>query len=249
MTSKLTLCIASCVVIVAGCANPGDRPATSSDASASSSAASGTQGASGTSAATGAGTATAASTPPSAAQSAAPSPAPAPKAASAPVQAITSTAFVEKAAHAGAFEIEASKLAQTKAKSEQVKAFAKRMVTDHTKVASNLRAAAGNTKIPAGLDAADKAKLDSLKRKSGAEFDAEYKAVVGVAAHQDAVSLFEAYSQQAPEGKLKKFAASSLPELKDHLAMANRLSLGASDSDASTTMASHGTGTTAHAKP
>ena len=56
--------------------------------------------------------------------------------AAAPAHAKSDESFMKDAAHAGAAEIEASKLAQTKARSADVKAFAGTMVTDHTKVAS-----------------------------------------------------------------------------------------------------------------
>ena len=44
-----------------------------------------------------------------------------------------------------------------------------------------------------------------------------------VKGHQDAVGLFEAYSKSGDNSDLKKWAAKTLPHLKQHLAMAQKL--------------------------
>jgi putative membrane protein len=41
--------------------------------------------------------------------------------------------------------------------------------------------------------------------------------------HQDAVALFEAYSKSGDNADLKKWAAKTLPHLKQHLSMAQKL--------------------------
>ena len=64
--------------------------------------------------------------------------------------------------------------------------------------------------------------LDELKGKSGKDFDQSYDQTQ-VKAHQDAVVLFEAYSRAGDDAELKRWAAKTLPNLKQHLTMAQKL--------------------------
>lgn len=123
--------------------------------------------------------------------------------------------FVETAAVAGMFEVESSKIAEEKAKSEDVKSFAAKMVEDHTKANEKLKEAAGSMTVPAKLDSAHQAKIDQLKNAEAGEFDALY-VEMQVSAHQQAVDLFGSYSQGGDDPKLKSFATETLPTLKQH---------------------------------
>jgi putative membrane protein len=132
--------------------------------------------------------------------------------------------FVSQVAISDMFEIESSKLAQTKGNAE-TKKFAEQMVTDHTKTSTELKSAvSGNTAlpIPTALDSAHQTKLDRLKGLSGAEFDREYRSQQ-VNAHEDAVSLFKRYSSGGDDAKLKEWATQTLPALQHHLEMAQAL--------------------------
>jgi putative membrane protein len=129
--------------------------------------------------------------------------------------------FVSQAAISDMFEVEASKLAAEKA-DEPTKAFAKEMITAHTKTSSELKAAVASdpkTPIPTALDTAHQNKLDVLKKLNGAEFIAEYHKLQ-VSAHEDAISLFERYAKGGDSETLKSWAVSTLPELQHHLEMA-----------------------------
>jgi putative membrane protein len=59
--------------------------------------------------------------------------------------------------------------------------------------------------------------LDNLSGLSAEEFDAAYLAAQ-LAAHVEAVTLFEGYANQGQDGALKDFAAETLPKLQDHKA-------------------------------
>ena len=133
--------------------------------------------------------------------------------------------FLSKAADAGSTEIAASKLAQSKSSNAQVKAFAASMVTDHTTVADELKQLASSKQIAVSDQpgAKHKAQIDKLSRLEGVQFDKEYAASIGVAAHQAAVKLFTQASQQASDPDIKAFAAKTLPALQHHLEMANAL--------------------------
>jgi putative membrane protein len=131
--------------------------------------------------------------------------------------------FVTIAAVSDMFEIESSKLAQQKGDANS-KAFAAKMVADHSKTSAQLKSLAANAKVelPKGLDSSHQGKIDKLNSLNGAEFDDEYDSMQ-VAAHKDAVSLFERYAKNGDHAGLKAFAAKTLPHLQQHLKMAQEL--------------------------
>jgi len=128
--------------------------------------------------------------------------------------------FVMMAASSGLLEVEASRLAMERSKSVHVRTFAQRMIGDHTKVNDELRSIAmtgGVAEVPATMMPLHSAHLEKLGPLTGEEFDREYAAQVGVAAHTEAVALFEKASQDALNAPLKSFAGRMLPTLRDHL--------------------------------
>jgi len=62
-----------------------------------------------------------------------------------------------------------------------------------------------------------------LREMSGRDFDREYAVQVGVAAHQQAVTLFERAARDAINPQLKSFAEQMLPHLRDHLRQSQAL--------------------------
>ena len=134
--------------------------------------------------------------------------------------------FVTKVALSDMMEIEAAKLALTKEPDGDTKPFAERMVKDHERTSMELKALVDggklNVALPTALDAEHQREIDELKAKSGREFDRAYDPMQ-VRAHQQAVQLFEAYSREGDNPDLKAWAAKTLPHLKQHLAMARKL--------------------------
>ena len=61
-----------------------------------------------------------------------------------------------------------------------------------------------------------------MKAPAGASFAKQYDAMQ-VAAHKDAVSLFERCANGGENAELKAFAAKTLPHLQMHLTMAENL--------------------------
>ena len=99
--------------------------------------------------------------------------------------------FVEKASVANQFEIDSSKLTLRKSNNKDIKAFAQRMVSEHSQTG----------------------KVTSL---SDRDFDKHYISMQ-IEAHKEAISLFTDYSKYGVNSTLRKFAADTLPHLKDHL--------------------------------
>lgn len=142
--------------------------------------------------------------------------------------AVGDATFVKKAAISDMYEIQASQLAQTKATSADVKTFAGKMVTDHTKTSDQLKSIVSSKSgmtLPTSIDAKHKAMLTKLKGASGSTFDSSY-AQQQIQAHQQAVMLFTSESQNGKDADLKKFATDTLPALQQHLSMAQQLPKG-----------------------
>jgi putative membrane protein len=133
--------------------------------------------------------------------------------------------FVKQAAISDMFEIESSKLAQQKADADS-KAFAEKMIKDHTETSTELKGLVSGGKvkaeIPTAMDDAHKSKLEKLQKLNGDDFDDQYDADQK-AAHKDAVSLFERYAKGGENADLKAFASKHLPHLQEHLKMAEGL--------------------------
>ena len=98
-------------------------------------------------------------------------------------------------------------------------------MTEHAKVAEELKQLASSKQIAVSDQPGAKHKLqiDKLGRLEGQQFDKEYAASIGVAAHKEAVKLFTDASQKAGDPDIKAFAAKTLPTLQHHLDMANAL--------------------------
>lgn len=144
-----------------------------------------------------------------------------------PAHAKSDESFMKDAAHAGAAEIEASKLAQSKAKSADVKAFADAMITDHTKVADELKALAAkkSVKLPEGPSIKQKAELKLIDAGDNDKFDERYAKHFGVNAHKGTIKLFEDAAKNAKDPEVKAWAEKTLPGLRHHLEMAQALSV------------------------
>jgi len=73
-----------------------------------------------------------------------------------------------------------------------------------------------------GLDQHHAALLQQLQQANGAEFDRLYVRQQ-VAAHQQAVDMFRNYSQSGDNPQLKQWASKTLPDLQEHLQLAQKL--------------------------
>lgn len=133
--------------------------------------------------------------------------------------------FLKNAAEAGNFEIEGSKLALGKSKDADIQRFARMMTDDHAQAALKLKdlATRRNVKLPKEPSLVQQAKLKYLEMRDGAKFDKSYATHIGVAAHEQAVKLFEDAAEDAEDADIKKFAADTLPVLKKHLEEAKRI--------------------------
>ena len=138
----------------------------------------------------------------------------------------TAQDFVTKVAISDMFEIQSSQLALSKQPDDDTKPFAEKMVQDHQKTSSELKGLVEGSMVkltlPTSLDSEHQHMLNELNAKSGKDFDQSYDQVQ-LKAHRDAVALFEAYAKTGDNSDLKSWAGQTLPHLKEHLSMAEKL--------------------------
>jgi len=133
--------------------------------------------------------------------------------------------FLKNASEANHAEIEASKLALAKSSSADVKAFAQQMIDDHTKAQNELQDLANgiNVIVSGKPSLTQQAEIKLLSERKGSGFDQHYAQSIGIAAHQDAVKLFQKEADKGVDPDVKAWAAKMLPALKHHLDMAQGL--------------------------
>ena len=126
-----------------------------------------------------------------------------------------------------------AKIAYANAGSEEVKAFALRMLTDHTQIVASIRAGASDKDIaPAEDDAArdlrDLSTLqrDSLRALSGRTFDSTYVAME-LERHRAILSMIDdVLLPRARTAEVREMLASSRPIIAAHIAHAEQLEAG-----------------------
>jgi putative membrane protein len=134
--------------------------------------------------------------------------------------------FVTIAANGDMLEIAASRLALSKSDDAKTKAFAEKMIEDHTRTSSELKSvvASGTVQValPQTMDQPHQEKLDQLGKLEGQDFTRRYDQMQ-LAVHKEAVALFQRYAEGGDNPALKEFASTTLPHLQEHLKLARRL--------------------------
>jgi putative membrane protein len=146
--------------------------------------------------------------------------------------------FAKKVAAGGAAEVEVTTLAEQKAGASDVKELASRLHTDHMKANDELKKIASQKgwTLPTEPTADQKAKKEKLEKLSGSAFDKGFVDMM-VTNHRANIPNFEREASKGSDADLKQFASSTIPTLKEHLDMAQKVqkSLGGSNTSKSNT--------------
>jgi putative membrane protein len=124
--------------------------------------------------------------------------------------------FMQTAAKDGMMEVEMGKMGQKQAKNAEVKKFATRMVTDHSKANAQLKALAKKKGVTLDTSAPKEHKIDD------ANFDKEYMDQM-VEDHEKDVKAFEEEAKDGSDPDVKAWANKTLPTLKKHLELAKQI--------------------------
>jgi putative membrane protein len=130
-------------------------------------------------------------------------------------------AFVTTAAQGGMAEVQDANVALQNGGSAKVKAFAERMIADHTKANMQLTeiAKSDGFTLPSGLSATDATMKSELSMEKGSSFDDAY--LKGqVAGHEKMAAALEKEVAAGKNPDLIGFAKATLPTIESHLSMA-----------------------------
>ncbi len=133
--------------------------------------------------------------------------------------------FVTKASSSNMFEIESSKLALDRSNNAEVKQLASQIIADHEKAGNGLTTAISQSNAMSKTDTKLQPRtsllenhaemLNKLKTADADDFDAAYLDAQE-SAHEEAISLFEDYSENGEVAAIKQFAKNTLPTLEKH---------------------------------
>lgn len=139
---------------------------------------------------------------------------------------ISAEEFAKKAGAAGVAEVELGKLGAQKATDPDVKAYAQKMVADHTKANKELMAAAKGKglEVPTEPDLMHKGMMEKFERQAAdKDFNHDYMQQM-VRDHKQVVELFQSAAQDTTlDPELRALAKKTLPTLEQHLAHAQKL--------------------------
>lgn len=132
--------------------------------------------------------------------------------------ALTREGYANAAAVANMYEIEAANIAWERSNSDEVKAFAKMLIADHTASNAKLEVIVNQMEgsLPSSLDDGHQRMIDELNDADDAAFDAVYMAQQ-VTAHERALQMHENYIAGGDDPVLKDFATESVKTVQAHL--------------------------------
>jgi putative membrane protein len=132
--------------------------------------------------------------------------------------------FVVKAANMSLFEVHMGDTASKKASSQQVRDYAKLMISDHSNAIQTLRPAIMDLgiKLPDSLDKKSTDIISNISKKDSTSFDKEYIKQM-VKDHKGDISEFEKAEKNLPPGALKTWVSTTLPVLRKHLMKAEEI--------------------------
>jgi putative membrane protein len=117
--------------------------------------------------------------------------------------------FMKKAARGGMMEVAMGRLAEQNAKSEDVKSFGKRMVTDHSKANDELKSIAEKKGV----------KLPTKEPSSKWSSDKTYMEIM-VKDHEKDLAEFQEEAKTGSDPDVKKFAEGTAKVVQEHLDLA-----------------------------
>jgi putative membrane protein len=109
-----------------------------------------------------------------------------------------------------------AQLAAERATNPDVKQFAEKLVTDHTKANAELTSLASAKNVKVDQDNDKDHAYKKLEKKSGNDFDREFVEEM-VDDHEKDIKMFEKAASDAKDAEVRNFASKTLPTLREHL--------------------------------
>ncbi|WP_174301013.1 DUF4142 domain-containing protein [Caulobacter sp. S45] len=133
--------------------------------------------------------------------------------------------FVKAASASDQYEIQAARVAEVESRDGSVRAFARKMIQDHTRTRQALQQASlasGMPPPPDGMNDDGQKLLSQLQSLRAPDFDRAYVRQQ-VLSHQEALVVEQGYAADGSDPNLRRTAASAVPIVQHHLDMARRL--------------------------
>lgn len=132
--------------------------------------------------------------------------------------------FLATAAQSDVNEIKLSQLAEKKATNPAVKSFARRMVTDHTRLSASMKPFASSWGLtpPTDMDNDHQQEYQKLSGLSGADFDKEYMDQMA-SDHAKALDLFTEEGKNTQDTKFRAAVLKAKTTITAHKNMADNL--------------------------
>jgi len=133
----------------------------------------------------------------------------------------TDAEFMQSAAHSDQNEMQLSKMALAKGVTGDTKAFAEKMIADHTKSTAALKpiAAKAGVTLPTDMDDKHKEIAKTMQQLSGQAFEDRYLQQMEVD-HQMTANTLAAHQQMTKNPALSAWITQTLPVVTEHLHMA-----------------------------
>jgi len=135
--------------------------------------------------------------------------------------------FVQETIVSDIFEIQAGKLAQSKARKAGVKEFGATLVDGHTAIDRQLKSLLNSRRVkaraPDALDSSHASMLAQLQASDSDRFDGQFLSDV-ITDNKNNISLYKRYARDGDNAELKRFATMYLPTLQYDLNMAQSMS-------------------------
>jgi predicted outer membrane protein len=135
--------------------------------------------------------------------------------------------FLKEASAAGRFELDASRLALTRAGDAKVRSLAASLVEHHAAAQPRLQQMLAARSMATPMISGDQRKaLNRLGKLQGAKFDREWLAAVGMRSQQDALATYERAAQSASDPALRGWVEQVLPAVRSQTQAAERIAGG-----------------------
>jgi len=121
-------------------------------------------------------------------------------------------------------QIQLAQIARDKAKNNQVRQFAERLISDHTQLQNQWSAVASRNGMSskAGMGPRHREKIEQLQKVSGKNFDKAYM-ILMIQQHQDEVSYWQKEGRASQSPEVRRLVNQGLPTLEQDLAQAKQI--------------------------
>ena len=143
------------------------------------------------------------------------------------LQTLTTPQFFDSAAAASMKEVHVSELALRNSQSESIKAFARRMISEHTRQNTQLAtlAARNDVSLPKDLPEKEQGEVERLRVEKGATFDTAFTERMK-ADHESAIALYQRCAAGTQISKsVRTFCRTNVATLKQHSQAVHALEL------------------------